>query len=204
MSDLTLLIPAAGDARRMRGADKLTEEVGGLPLLHRQASAALATGQQVVVTLPPSRHRHHAGRLAALAGLPVTVEEVADAAEGLSASFRQGLVPVPAETLGLMILLPDLPELEEADLSAMIQDFLTAPGQILRATSASGQPGHPVILPRRLFARLAQLRGDTGARDLVQEEAKAGRLRQLRLAGDRAVTDLDTPEAWEAWRAGRG
>ncbi|GHE04928.1 hypothetical protein U879_02400 [Defluviimonas sp. 20V17] len=201
MSDLTLLIPAAGDARRMRGTDKLTQEAGGLPLLHRQASAALATGQQVVVTLPPSGHPHHAGRLAALAGLPVVIEEVPDAASGLAASLRRGLLPIGEETLGLMILLPDLPDLVETDLEALIASFLEQPDHILRATTQDGRPGHPVILPRRLFGQLARLKGDTGARAIVAAEAQAGRVRHLALAGDRALTDLDTPEAWAAWRA---
>lgn len=201
MSDLTLLIPAAGNARRMRGADKLTQEVGGQPLLHRQVSAALATGQQVVVTLPPSDHPHHAGRLAALAGLPVVIEEVPDAASGLSASLRRGLLPIGEETQGLMILLPDLPDLAESDLEMLIAAFLEAPGQILRATTEDGRPGHPVILPRRLFAGLIRLTGDSGARDIVQTEALAGRVRHIALKGDRALTDLDTPEDWAAWRA---
>ncbi|WP_233192703.1 nucleotidyltransferase family protein [Acidimangrovimonas sediminis] len=197
-----ILIPAAGDSRRMRGTDKLTQDVGGEALLRHIASAALATGQQVVVTLPPLRHPFHEGRLAALAGLPVVVEQVDDAAEGLSASLRKGMLPIgTTETQGVMVLLADLPEITAADLGTLIADFLTTPDRVLRATSTDGTPGHPVILPRRVFPQLAQLSGDAGARDILREEAKARRMRFRALPGQRATTDLDTPEAWEAWRA---
>lgn len=200
MSDIPILIPAAGSASRMRGLDKLTQPVGGQPLLRRQTGAALATGQTVIVTLPPASHPHHAGRLAALAGLPVRLVEIADAAEGLSASIRDGAAMVDAGAAALMILLPDLPDLDQADLSRMIEGFAAAPGRILRATAADGTPGHPVILPRRLFPALADLAGDAGARDILRAEAAAGRVGLLALPGTRAITDLDTPEAWAAWR----
>ena len=47
-----ILIPAAGRSSRMRGRDKLLEQVGGIPLLRLRVEAALATGHQVLVTLP--------------------------------------------------------------------------------------------------------------------------------------------------------
>jgi CTP:molybdopterin cytidylyltransferase MocA len=43
------------------------------------------------------------------------------------------------------------------------------------------------------------LNGDRGARIVLEGET----VRVLPLPGRRAVTDLDTPEDWEAWRAGR-
>ena len=39
-----ILIPAAGGSTRMRGRDKLLEDVGGTPLLARQVRVALSTG----------------------------------------------------------------------------------------------------------------------------------------------------------------
>ena len=42
MDPVAILIPAAGFGTRMRGADKLLQDVGGLPLIRRQAQRALA------------------------------------------------------------------------------------------------------------------------------------------------------------------
>ncbi|MEZ5755305.1 MAG: NTP transferase domain-containing protein [Paracoccaceae bacterium] len=49
-----ILLLAAGSPPRMRGGDKLLEDVAGEPLLRRSARAALATGCPVTVTLPPT------------------------------------------------------------------------------------------------------------------------------------------------------
>lgn len=198
MQRATILIPAAGFSRRMRGADKLLEPVDGIALLTRQARAALATGARVIVTLPPAP----GPRGAALAGLDVTRVPVADAAEGMAASIRAGVAALAPGTSALMILLADLPEIEAPDLARLLAAQSETPGAILRAAAEDGRPGHPVVFPPDLFAELAMVTGDEGARRVVA--AHRGRLRDLPLPGARAVTDLDTPEAWAAWRAMTG
>ncbi|MDE3123379.1 MAG: nucleotidyltransferase family protein [Paracoccaceae bacterium] len=199
--DVAILIPAAGFARRMRGADKLMELVAGQPVLRHIARAACDVAQTVIVALPQGGFGPT--RLAAVEGLAVMPVLVPDAAEGMAASLRAGMAALPEGASGVMILLADLPEIDAADLSAQIDAFRADPAApILRATAEDGQPGHPVIFPRDLFAELAQVSGDSGAKAVVA--AHRNRLRDLPLPGRRAVTDLDTPEDWAAWRAERG
>lgn len=198
---VAILIPAAGFARRMRGADKLLEPVAGQPVLRRIAQSACDVSETVVVTLPTGGFGP--ARLAVLEDLGVTPILVPDAAEGMAASLRAGVRALPESASGVMILLADLPEIEGADLRTLIDAFTADPAApILRATSQDGQPGHPVIFPRELFETLAQVSGDTGAKTVMA--AHRDRLRDHPLPGRRAVTDLDTPEDWAAWRAKRG
>lgn len=190
---VTILILAAGASSRMRGGDKLLEEVAGQPLLALQAARALRTGQPVVVTLPPFPHP----RGAVLKEMPVARVQVGDAAEGMAASIRAGVAALPPGTGALMILPGDMPEIDGTDMAAMIAAW--EPGEILRGAAEDGTPGHPVILPADLFEELAGLSGDRGAREvLVRHRA---RIRLFPLPGRHALTDLDTPEAWEDWRA---
>jgi CTP:molybdopterin cytidylyltransferase MocA len=195
-----VLIPAAGAARRMRGADKLLEPVEGRPLLALLAARARAAGAPVLVTLAPGQH----ARAAALAGLDVTLAEVPEAAEGMAASLRAGAAALCAGGHdGLMVLPADMPEIEAEDIGGMIAAFAAqpAPAPILRATAADGRPGHPVILPVRLAAELDRLAGDTGARAVLR--AHAAEVMAHPLPQARALTDLDTPEDWAEWRAAR-
>lgn len=187
-----VLLPAAGASRRMRGRDKLLEQVDGIALLRRSALRALATGAEVAVTVPEASPRAQT-----LTALDLTILEI-DATEGMAASLRAGAAW--ADALGasaLMIALPDMPDIASADMQAMFAAQADQPDTPMRATSEDGRPGHPVILPRALFAALQRLHGDTGARDVLQNHPP----RLHPLPGQRAVTDLDTPEAWAAWRA---
>lgn len=197
MTDPAILIPAAGSASRMQGRDKLLEDVGGTPLLRRQARLALSTAAPVLVTLRAG----HPDRRAALDGLDgLEVRTLRDAAEGMAASLRAGGAwAMSRGARGLMVLLGDMPDLRVDDLNKLVRAFSSEPDKAWRATDETDRPGHPVILPARLFPRLAGLKGDVGARPILADET----LGLIALPGHRATTDLDTPADWAAWRAGR-
>jgi len=196
MTSPTILLLAAGASSRMRGADKLMEPVEGVPLLLRQARVALGTGVSVIVTLPVDRP----ARAAVLAGLDLVTVPVPDSALGLSASIRAGVRAAGARPV--LVLLADLPEITTDDLLLLLARQAAAPDLILRATAADGTPGHPVLFPAWALPGLAALSGDRGARDLLREYRD--RTEFITLPARHAVTDLDTPEDWAAWRAGRG
>ncbi len=178
----------------MQGRDKLLEPVAGMPLLRRQTMTAQGAAQRVLVTLPPDRPL----RLAALQGLPVETAILADAAEGMAASIRHG-ARWAAGASGLMILPADMPDLDAKDLARMLARHDSAPAAILRGAASDGTPGHPVLFPADLFPDLAALSGDEGARSVLARHRDPVQL--VTLPGDHALTDLDTPEAWAAWRA---
>ena len=193
---LHVLILAAGSSRRMRGADKLLEQIAGQPLLRQLVGRAVQTGLPVTVTLPPDRP----DRDAALTGLPIARLTVPDAGSGMATSLRAGLISLPPEA-AVMLLLADLPEITAQDLSQMAAAQVQTPDLILRATDAQGGPGHPVIFPPWARAELMALTGDQGAHPVLTRHAN--RLRLIALPGQHATTDLDTPEAWANWRLGR-
>ncbi|HPG21848.1 MAG TPA: nucleotidyltransferase family protein [Amaricoccus sp.] len=195
------ILLAAGEARRMRGRDKLLEAIGGRPALRHAAEAALASrADRVLVVLPPEA----APRREALAGAAVEIVVAADCTEGMAASLRAGLEAVDPGTDAVVILLADMPEIGSEAIDRLIAAFDPAAGrEILRATAADGRPGHPVLFGRRFFGQLAALKGDRGARSVIAG-APAGSVLHVPIAGRAALLDLDTPEDWDAWRAGRG
>lgn len=178
----------------MRGADKLLEPVAGMPLIARAVGAALATGLRVIVALRPDRP----ARAAAIAGLAVERVVVPDAAEGMGASLRRAAAAAP-EGAGLAVILADMPEINTADLAALVSAFEAAGGEtVVRAASEDGRPGQPVIFPARLRPALMALHGDMGGRDILKSETQV----LVPLPGRRALVDLDTPEDFAAWRGG--
>ncbi|TRD21804.1 nucleotidyltransferase family protein [Palleronia caenipelagi] len=176
----------------MRGRDKLLEYVAVRPLLRHLAQQALLTGWDVVIPLPTGPLG--AKRQAVLTDLKVSTLIVVDADEGMAAGLRA----VASRTKGPLMIVPaDMPDLTSHDLQIMIAAHRSAPDRIIRATSGTGQPGHPVVLPAGMVPLLLTLRGDQGARDLLRRQD----LELIALDGQRAVTDLDTPEDWARWRA---
>src|SRR6056297_204158 len=178
----------------MRGRDKLMEEVRGAPLLRDRVEMALGLAHHVLVTLPPNRPR----RVAALrdrAQPQLSTVIVEDAATGLSASLRTGADwALRHGHSALMVLLPDLPDLTAEDINNVLQAYDET--HIIRATAQDGTPGHPVLFPAAFLPAIRDLKGDQGAQDIL----RANPVQTVELPGTRATTDLDTPEAWTAWR----
>ncbi len=196
---VSILLLAAGGATRMRGRDKLLEPVDGVPLLRRSAQAALnSRAGQVIVVLRPD----DAARRAALRGLDVDIVENPAWTEGMASSIRAGIsacIRACAQCDAVIVALADMPEIGTSQLDALIAAFDPAAPRILRACAPGGRPGNPVLFPRARLDALAALHGDRGARDLLS--AARAQTGLVEIAG--ADIDLDTPEEWAAWRAGR-
>lgn len=188
--NLLVFLPAAGASARMGGRDKLLEEIDGVSLLRRQTLAALAFGRPVAVSLDPARSR----RAEALDGLEVTRLDVADAAQGMSASLAAGAAEAIRRKAALMLLLPDVPGIGADDLRDVFDAWDGE--QVLRASDPKKRPGTPLLLPARILPRFLTLRGDEGGRRLLAGED----IRLFEFPDDRATRDLDTPEDWALWR----
>lgn len=196
LNDCPIILLAAGASRRMRGRDKLLEEVDGLPLLRRQALRALeATRGAVFVALPQAPHP----RYAALEGLGLRLVPVADAAEGINASLRTAFAALPKDAPCAMLLLADLPDLTRDDLKKVMGAVdLGTDTRIWRGVTEEGAPGHPIVFRADLFPAFAELKGDGGGREIIAQAE--GRIETVPLPGTHARNDLDTPEDWASWR----
>lgn len=188
---------AAGSARRMQGRDKLLEPVGGAPLLRVLADRlAASAADQIVCVLRPD----DPDRRAALEGTSARIVVNPRAAEGMGTSLAAGIAALGPEVDAAVILPADMPEITAADIDRLIAAFDPEEGRaIVRAVSADGTGGHPVLFGRRFFEALRGLEGDRGARAILAEHPEF--VTDVTLSGRAAETDLDTPEAWEAWRA---
>lgn len=187
----TLLL-AAGASSRMRGRDKLLEDVSSEPLLRLMAKRAMSCSDRVFVALPLDDHQ----RRGVLGGLDLVIVDVARPALGMSESLKCGIKAAKACD-ALMILPADMPDISAEDMTQLWSaTALGGEQSIVRATSADGQPGHPVVFNRNHFDELAQLQGDKGAKAVVE---RYGYL-PVALEGAHALTDLDTPEDWDTWR----
>ncbi|WP_425050599.1 nucleotidyltransferase family protein [Psychromarinibacter sp. S121] len=194
MIPLTILLFAAGSSSRMKGRDKLMERIGDETLLQRSARRAVATGLPVIALLPPEP----TPRAAELNGLVETRVTVPDAGDGMSRSIGAGLAALPDTAAGAMMVMADMPDLDTGDLLVLAARFDALDGDsVIRAAGADGTPGSPAVVPRRLFAALMALDGDTGGRDVLKRE----RQEIVPLPDRHALTDLDTPEDWAEWRA---
>ncbi len=184
------LVPAAGQSRRMQGVDKLLLDVDGQPLLRRSVLRLCASRlARVVVVID----QHHPRRRECIADLEVEIRTIDPSFPALATTLQAGLETAGMDGTGLLIHLPDMPDITTGDIDTILAAH--TPDAIVRAAGPTGQPGHPVLVPRRHFPLFASLSGDEGLGRIIRADAIPTTL--IPLADDRSSHDLDTPQDWQ-------
>lgn len=182
------LLLAAGGATRF-GSPKVLANYRGEPLVRRAVHLLLPrcpAGVHVVVGASEAGVR---GALAnEMTGGKVTLVVNPDWSRGLSTSLVQGVAALPPAADAVLILLCDQPAITEGDLDALIAGWQVEPA-LIAAAGFSDRLGPPVIIPREFWPQLAALRGDQGARSLLEWHAE-----HTTVVMPHAALDVDTPE----------
>lgn len=173
---VVLVLLAAGRARRF-GADKLAQDLAGMPVAHhaalKLAHLPFATRIAVCSTATPP-----------LGALGYAIVPLEPEGAPLSRSIALGIAAAQASGASAVLLaLADMPLVPASHFRALVEAFEGSP----LATTAGGTAMPPAIFGRSSFAALQQLAGDRGARDLI---ATADTLPLDRLL----ALDIDTPD----------
>lgn len=172
----TIILLAAGSSKRL-GRPKQLLQYDGEPLVVRAARIASAVAPTIVVIPPDEAIR------AVLSGAPpptAAIIENPDRDEGVASSIRAG---VAATTGDVLITVCDQPLVTSEHLQALID--AKSP---IAATGYSGIAGVPAFFAAKFRDELLALRGDVGAKRVI--EAHPGELVTVPFAA--AALDVDT------------
>ncbi|MBL8201203.1 MAG: nucleotidyltransferase family protein [Chromatiales bacterium] len=182
------LLLAAGGATRF-GSPKVLATYRGEPLVRRAVQLLVPrcpAGVRVVVGAAAAGVRGALASEAASGG--VALVDNPDWARGLSTSLVKGVAALPPGADAVLILLCDQPAITGDDLDGLIAAWQVEPA-LIAAAGFSDRLGPPVIIPREFWPQLAALRGDQGARSLLEWHAE-----HTTVVMPHAALDVDTPE----------
>ncbi|MCP4547375.1 MAG: putative selenium-dependent hydroxylase accessory protein YqeC [bacterium] len=159
----SLVLLAAGSSQRFGNLDKRSTLLHGYPMLTWSMRAyAKARVFERLLVLGPGDQRYFETALQ-FGFRPVICMT---AAQGMGESLVAALSAINASADSLLIGLGDKPALRQETVAQILCDTQCYPGRVLRPVY-NDQPGHPVFLPRSAFGALAQIKGDTGGRDVL-------------------------------------
>lgn len=184
-ASLAAVVLAAGSASRF-GGGKLLATFDGAPLLHAALAAAqvAAPGAVTVVT---GADAEAVGACARAFDPAIRLVHAADHAEGMAASLRAGIASLGPEVEAAFVFLGDMPRVPQSLLAPLAS--AVAAGAPAAAPVFQGQRGNPVLLGRDLFGEVAELKGDVGARPILQ--ALGARLARIEAPDDGVLFDVD-------------
>jgi len=160
------LLLAAGGARRFR-SQKLVAPFRGVPIVRHSANALAAATDTVLAVVGNEAE----AVTRALDGSDAVVVKNSDWELGMATSIVRGVASLPNECEAVVIAVGDQPELDPAVVRMVIARWRETEQPIVSA-SYRGVRGHPVLFARSVFPELLLLRGDAGARLLIERTSE--------------------------------
>ena len=186
---VSAVVLAGGASKRMGKANKLLAEVDGAALVRQVAAAGVWSDAAEVIVVTG----HEADLVReALSGFDVRFVHNPHFPEGLSTSLRTGIGAVSENLTGAVVLLGDMPRVTAGIVNALIERFHADKDETICQPTFNGRPGNPVLWPREFFPDILDIRGDTGARQLLARYADRVSAVEVKDAG--IHFDIDTPE----------
>lgn len=156
------IILAAGSSSRM-GRPKQLLEWRNRPLLeHAVLNASSILNERVIVVLGA----HSRSIQSAIDLSPVTVIVNPDWQEGMASSIRAGTQTLPESADAALILLGDQPLINAPHILSLLHGWQNEPTRIV-ASGYRQSVGVPALFPAEFFEYLLDLRGDSGAKQLL-------------------------------------
>ncbi len=181
------MVLAAGEGRRF-GAPKQLAQWRGKSLLVHTVDTALASGAHPVTVVLGA---HAAAIRPELSQKSVTVVENPRWAQGMSTSLQAGLSALPENIAAVVVLLADQPAVRAETVAALIDRYRRTLAPLVIPVF-EGKRGNPILLDRSLFAELAAVRGDVGARPVVR--AHLSQAEMVSVPDAAILRDVDTPQ----------
>jgi molybdenum cofactor cytidylyltransferase len=186
------ILLAAGRSIRFGRMKQLATLPNGQTLLEASAkNLRVGVEQLIIIVRDDAALIAHAHHIARAHDCEVVINPLAH--EGMATSISCG-VNHTKDARGWLIALADMPFIKPTSI-ASIAATLTKDNQIIVPTY-QGQRGHPVAFGAKYADPLCQLKGDTGARDLIRLHQLRVELLPLDDAG--ILKDIDTVDTMPA------
>lgn len=196
-----LVILAAGASKRM-GSPKQLLSFKGKSLIRHSAFVGLSSlaskcvavlGANEMAILPEIDHLSVHQKLLTIVSNP-------DWEEGMASSIRLGIETLASEKSRLeavIFMLCDQPFVSAELINELITTYRQTKSEVVACTYQNGVTGVPALFSKEVFPALWSLKGDTGARKVIQQFTD----KLTTIPFPQGDIDLDTPEAYQALEA---
>ncbi len=192
----SVMVLAAGASTRFLGT-KLLAEIQGKTLVERALDAIPSVEVRETGVVLGNKAQEVARAIGARKGVRIVIND--DYKRGMATSIRAGVLALAKDTQGAMLLLADQPLVTRSLLRRMLRVFESTDSQGKIVAAARGDlVSPPVIFSKKYFRELAGLKGDQGARSVIQRHAASLSLVRVRARG--VLADVDTREELDVAR----
>jgi len=166
---VSAVVLAGGISKRMGKPNKLLVKVNGSTLVNRTVGIAVRSNVEEIIVVTgyePNLVQK------SLSDHPVKFIHNPNYRSGLSTSLSSGIKAVSKSFAGAVVVLSDMPWVMTETINLLIERFITENGMVICQPTFEGKAGNPVLWPRKFFPEIINIKGDTGAKNLIEQHSQ--------------------------------
>ena len=186
---VAVIILAAGGSSRL-GRPKQLLKYRNETLLNRAIRLAHETGASPVVAVLGANYESIRASIEDRTSIPVYNDHWR---QGIASSIHEGVRALSVcapDAASVLLMGCDQPRLTAEHLRALFEASTAAEAQAIVTSTYAGAHGVPAVFPRSTFAELRALRGDKGARSIIER----GDFTVIDVEFAGGEVDIDSPE----------
>ena len=165
---LKKILLAAGESKRFGNKNKLSEMINSKPMINHILDTLFEIFDPEELTIIVGHEHRIIKNL--IFNKKIKILENLDYKKGIGTSIALGVKHLETDIDGVMIIPADMPYINSKDLINLEKKFMELNCVKVVMPEHNYRIGNPVILPRKYFDTLKNLKDDFGARSLIRKK----------------------------------
>ena len=193
--NIAAIVLAAGKSSRMQ-EPKILLDLAGRPIISYPLASIKKAGIQEIFVVVGHGYPDAIAFLTMMPegdGVDILINH--HYKQGMASSIVLAMEMLSLEASAVLLFLADMPFINSKIIMQIIDFFQSSEHQDkFFVPCYQGSYGHPVLIPRKYFSDLKELRGDLGARKLLHKSNENVML--VSVDSNSILVDIDTKEDW--------
>ena len=187
--NITNIILAAGQSKRMKEKNKLLIKIDNKTMIEKIVDTALKSiANNTIVVLG-----HENDILQNLLNNKnITTIVNKEYLKGQSSSLQLGISALPEDCDAAIVILGDMPNISSRLINQLIENYKPNDNKSIIIPTYKNKKGNPVLIDREFFPDILSIKGDKGAKDIIMANKKY--ISEIPQKNSTIVEDIDTKE----------
>ena len=184
---ISAILLTAGQSKRMRGQNKLTKKINGLPLIKYSIKNILASKvDEVIVVLGYQKNI-----IKKIIGDNKKIKFIFNDnfKSGMASSIKVGLKHLSKKTLAFFICLGDMPMVNKNIYNKLIK---SRKNKKIVIPVYNNQKGNPVLFSKSMKKKIINIHGDVGAKKII--ESIKNNVKIVKIKSKSVILDFNTED----------
>ena len=186
---ISSIILAAGRSKRMKSNNKLLSKLSETTMINQVVNSAILsnTDSDIIVL---GHEKENIEKILPNKNLTISINKNYN--QGISSSIKIGISSLPEDCDAVIIILGDMPDVTDKLINNLIKSFNPEIKRHIILPYYKSQLGNPVIISRRFFPEILQLKGDSGAKNIIKKNLDY--VYKLPQKNNASLLDIDTDQ----------